>query len=181
MHELERSSFSPPLIRSYGMREFSWPCGLGGIHVAARRDVVFRRHNICKLRLNMHDEIPQLLLVEADELLSEITSFRLELSGFQVRTARTGGETLTALRGDLPDVIIIDLTLPDMEGVDLINQLSNDARTNCVPVLAFSIDADVHAVQRAYAAGAKDLLVIPYDPYVLEEKLEQLLQAAAPA
>jgi DNA-binding response OmpR family regulator len=129
----------------------------------------------------MHDETPRLLLVEADELLSEITSFRLELSGFQVRTVRSGEEAVKALRGDLPDVVIVDLTLPDMDGIDLINQLSNDARTSCVPVLAFSIDADVHAVQRAHAAGAKDLLVIPYDPYVLEEKLEQLLQATVTA
>lgn len=123
----------------------------------------------------MDKESPRLLLVESDALLADITAFRLELLGYDVATAAGGDEALAKLDAALPDLIILDLHLEDMDGLDMIDRLSNDARTSAVAILAFSIDADLDSVQRAYAAGARDYLVVPYDPAVLEAKIESLL------
>ncbi len=123
----------------------------------------------------MDKESPRLLLVESDELLADITAFRLELLGYDVTMADSGGAAFTMLESSLPDLIILDLHLADMEGLDMIDRLSNDARTSSVAILAFSIDADLDSVQRAYAAGARDYVVVPYDPAVLESKIESLL------
>jgi len=129
----------------------------------------------------MKEHTPQLLFVEEDETLAEITSFRLELLGYGVRTAHTGDEAMRKIDDRLPDLILLDVVLPDMDGIELINRLQNDPATHDVPILIFSADADLDRVERAFAAGANDCLVTPYDPAVLEEKLERLLEMTAVA
>jgi CheY-like chemotaxis protein len=125
----------------------------------------------------MPHDFPSVLLIEEDPILAEVAGFRLELLGFLVRTAGSAEEALAAIQGELPDVIVLDLTLPDMDGIELTNRLSNDERTSTIPILALSTSADLDEVQRAHAAGAKDYLVIPFNPTMLERKLEELLQA----
>ena len=127
----------------------------------------------------MRAEIPRLLLIEEDPTLADITAFRLELSGYEVATANTGAEAQKQLAENPPSLMIIDLVLPDMDGVDLINGIKNDPETNQIPVLVFSVDADLEQVERAFSAGAEDYLVTPYDPAVLEAKLEKLLEAVS--
>lgn len=122
------------------------------------------------------DEPPKILLVEDDETLAEITSFRLELLGYGVTMVQSGDEVLAETQRQLPDLVILDLAIPGMDGIELINRLQNDERTTAIPILTFSTDADLNTVQRAFTAGAKDYLVTPYDPAVLERKIERLLE-----
>jgi DNA-binding response OmpR family regulator len=125
----------------------------------------------------MQEHTPQILLVEEDATLCDITAFRLELLGYGVHTANTADEARQQIQQTTPDLILLDLVLPDMDGVDLVNLWKNDATTNVIPILILSADADLNSVERAFAAGANDYLVTPYDPAVLEEKLEGLLEA----
>ena len=129
----------------------------------------------------MSADAPQLLLVEEDPTLAEITAFRLELLGYGVRCVHSGEDAQAAVEQDMPDLIILDLALPGMDGFELTNELRNDPRTTAIPVLAFSTSADLEDVQKAYAAGVSDILVTPYDPAVLEHKLEQLLELCGKA
>ena len=124
----------------------------------------------------MRQDSLKILLVEDDPTLAEITRFRLELLGYSVESAANTMQTLAWMADKLPDVVILDLALCGNEGVDLLNRLSNDERTNAVPVMVFSTSADLEWVQKAHAAGADDFLVTPYDPANLEEKVEKLLQ-----
>jgi len=123
----------------------------------------------------MTTDAVQLMLVEDDETLAEITAFRLELLGYGVRQVRTADETRALLKEQTPDLIILDLALSGTDGFELTNEIRNDPKTTEIPVLAFSSSADLEDVQRAYAAGVSDFLVTPYDPLVLQHKLEQLL------
>ena len=125
----------------------------------------------------MPDDFPSVLLVEEDAILAEVAGFRLELLGFRVRTAGSGEEALLAVERELADAMVLDLALPDMDGIELIHRLTSDERTSAVPILALSTSGDLDEVQRAHAAGAKDCLVIPFDPTMLEKKLEELLRA----
>ncbi len=117
----------------------------------------------------------KVLLVEEDSVLAEVTEFRLELLDFGVETVVSAEAALAALDRELPDVIVLDLTLPDMDGIELTNRLSNDPKTSPIPIMVLSTNADLNEVQRAHAAGADDYLVIPYDPTMLEQKLKALL------
>jgi len=120
----------------------------------------------------------QILLLEDEPTLAQITAFRLELLGYEVEIHGSAQEALDALADHLPDVIILDLALSGSEGIELLNKLSNDERLGAVPVLVFSTSADLDDVQRAYAAGADEFLVTPYDPLNLERKVEKLLEKA---
>ena len=123
----------------------------------------------------MATDAPQLMLVEDDPTLADITAFRLELLGYGVRQVHSASEAKALLQEETPDLIILDLALSDMDGFELTNQIRNDPQTTNIPVLAFSSSADLEDVQRAHAAGVSDFLVTPYDPMVLEYKVEQLL------
>jgi CheY-like chemotaxis protein len=116
-----------------------------------------------------------ILLVEEDATLREITQFRLELLGHSVVAVASGNEGVTWLAQRLPDALVIGHFLPDMEGMDLVDRLSNDLRTAGVPVMLLSPNAELTDVQRAFNAGADDYLVTPYDPLMLERKLKRLL------
>lgn len=114
------------------------------------------------------------LLIEEDATLREITKFRLELLGHEVSAFDSGGNALMWLSERLPDVIVIGHFLPDMDGVEMIDRLSNDMRTSEVPVMLLSPNAELDDVQKAFNAGADDYLVTPFDPLMLEQKLARL-------
>jgi CheY-like chemotaxis protein len=125
----------------------------------------------------MADRTPQILFVEEDPILMEITAFRLELLGYEVVTHASAERALEWLSQQLPTLIIVDHVLPGMDGIEFINRLSNDTRTSNVPIMLLSTNGDLEDVQKAYNAGADDYLVIPYDPMVLESKVERLAMA----
>ena len=126
----------------------------------------------------MSGHAPQILLIEGDSTLLEITAFRLELLGYQVTTFEAAERAIEWLRDQLPTVVIVDQVLPGMDGIEFINRLSNDTRTSDVPIMFLSTNGDLGDVQKAYNAGADEYLVIPYDPIVLEAKVERLATAA---
>ena len=127
----------------------------------------------------MTERTTQILLIEEDPTLLEITAFRLELLGYEVVMQQSAERALEWLRDKLPSLIIVDQVLPGMDGVEFINRLSNDTRTNEIPIMFLSAKADLDDVQRAYNAGADEYLVSPYDPMVLESKVERLVHTVA--
>jgi DNA-binding response OmpR family regulator len=125
----------------------------------------------------MSDQTSQILLIEGDVTLLEVTAFRLELLGYSVVTLETAERALEWLRENLPTLVVVDHVLPGMDGIEFINRLSNDTRTSELPIILLSTNGDLDDVQKAYNAGADDYLVIPYDPIVLEAKVERLASA----
>lgn len=126
----------------------------------------------------MADRSTSILLIEGDPTLLEITAFRLDLLGYQVTTFDAAERAMEWINGQLPSMIIVDHVLPGMGGVEFINRLSNDTRTSNIPIMFLSTNGDLDDVQKAYNAGADEYLVIPYDPMVLEAKVERLTSAA---
>jgi DNA-binding response OmpR family regulator len=129
----------------------------------------------------MSDLAPQVLLIEGDSTLLEITAFRLELLGYQVESRDSAEQGLEWLKDHIPNIVIVDHVLPGMDGFEFINRLSNDTRTSDIPIMFLSTNGDLDDVQKAYNAGADEYLVIPYDPMVLEAKVERLTSAVATA
>jgi DNA-binding response OmpR family regulator len=127
----------------------------------------------------MADRSTTILLIEGDPTLLEITAFRLDLLGYQIITHDSAERAMEWISGQLPSLIIVDHVLPGMDGVEFINRLSNDTRTSNIPIMFLSTNGDLEDVQKAYNAGADEYLVIPYDPMVLESKVERLTSTAA--
>jgi DNA-binding response OmpR family regulator len=118
-----------------------------------------------------------ILLVEQEPTLLEITTFRLELLGYQVVQQSSADEAANWVKGHLPDLITVG-HVAYMESFEFLNLLSNDERTNEIPIIYLSSSTDLDEVQRAYNSGADEFLVIPYDPLILEKKVEGLLLAS---
>lgn len=120
----------------------------------------------------------KVLLVEEDATLREIITFRLEMLGHNVVAHESGEAALAWLMDDLPDLVLIGHYLPDMNGLEMIDRLSNEVRTATIPVLVLSPNAELEDVQKAFNAGADEFLVTPFDPLVLERKLKRLVSAS---
>src|SRR4051812_33322975 len=99
-----------------------------------------------------------LLIVAADEVLADITGFRLELLGYYVRLAASGEEALKLIGQQIPDLLLIHLDLPGISGTALIEQLATENETARIPILAISTDAGLEMVQRTIGSGASDYL-----------------------
>ena len=119
-----------------------------------------------------------ILLIEEEPTLLDIAAFRLELLGYVVVTYDSADRALAWLAANLPDLIAVGY-LADMDPVEFLNRISDDPRTSETPILYLSPNSDLDEVQRAYTAGADEYLLTPFDPLVLEKKVEGLFAASA--
>lgn len=117
----------------------------------------------------------KLLLLQSEPVLAELTSYRLELLGYPIEVYRTSAEANDAIRDETPDLAIVDTTLADGDGIEWLALIRNEYSPEQLPALVFSQDPTLDTVQRAFIAGAQDYLLTPYDPRVLEEKIEKIL------
>jgi DNA-binding response OmpR family regulator len=107
-------------------------------------------------------------------VLSELVSFRLELLGFNVESVVDGGQAAAAISRELPDLLIVDTMLRDGDGLEWIARTRSEYSADRLPIIVFSLDPSLETVERSYHAGAQDYLITPFDPTVMEEKIESL-------
>jgi CheY-like chemotaxis protein len=120
----------------------------------------------------MHDRAPHVLLVEDDSDTREMYSFYLSYSGLHVTEARTGRRALERAREDRPDVVVTDIAMPEMDGLELSRRLRAEEPTHDVPIIAVSGQAS----NRARQAGANVVLEKPCDPDQLLHAIEGVLR-----
>lgn len=116
-----------------------------------------------------------LLLVQSEPVLAELTRFRLELLGYQIELVSTAGEATAAISQAAYDLVIVDTALADSDGIEWIAQIRSAHPADQLPIIVFSLDPSLETVERAFQAGASDYLITPFDPTVMEEKIETIL------
>jgi CheY-like chemotaxis protein len=116
-----------------------------------------------------------LLLVEDNEMNRDAISRLLERRGFTVITAEDGEEGVQACRESLPDLVLMDLGLPGMDGFEATRQIKADPCTAGIPVLALTARALTSDRQAALAAGCDDYDTKPVDLGRLVGKVRVLL------
>ena len=116
----------------------------------------------------------KVLLVEDAPLLRGAFARLLRMYGFEVREATDGKEALDILQGFHPDLVLTDLMMPVMDGIELIRHLHGDPATAHLPVVAITADATEQAQQQARDAGAIDVITKPIDLPSLLERLRLL-------
>ncbi len=123
----------------------------------------------------------KILLVEDEENLRELVGGRLEANGFEVKTAVDGYDALSKAKTFQPDLIILDLMIPKMDGYTVCRMLkfSGFAET---PIILFSARSSPEDVRRGLDMGANGYVTKPFEPEVLLGKINELLAAKnAPA
>jgi DNA-binding response OmpR family regulator len=108
-----------------------------------------------------------ILLVDDDQSQVAALEHRLVKLGFEVKTAFTGEGGLRRAFEELPDLVLLDLRLPDIHGFDVCRRLADDPQTCCIPVIILSAMERPDIVRRSRAMGCEYYLRKPYDPNVL--------------
>ncbi len=121
------------------------------------------------------DDPPRVLLVEDSPSLRYAFARLLRLQGFDVREATDGQEALNCLRQFQPRLILTDLMMPVMDGIELIRRLRGNPTLAGIPVVAITADATEQAERLAREAGAVDVITKPIDLPALLERLQGLL------
>jgi DNA-binding response OmpR family regulator len=107
------------------------------------------------------------LIIDDDDTLSEVLSHRLKQQGFATQAAYSGSAGLTKAKAEPPAAIILDLGLPDADGLTICEQLTDSPETCSVPILILSGKEQPGLVRRCRAAGCHYFLRKPYDPNAL--------------
>jgi DNA-binding response OmpR family regulator len=115
----------------------------------------------------------RVLLVEDDDVIREATQLALERNGFTVDVAADGLTGLDAFRGRAPDVALLDIMLPGMNGVSLCRQIREESQT---PVIMMSARADPVDVVLGLEAGADDYVTKPFDSTVLVARIRAVVR-----
>src|SRR4051794_38572004 len=116
----------------------------------------------------------RVLLVEDAPFLRYAFGRLLRMHGFDVCEATDGREALDRVADFRPDLVLTDLMMPIMDGVELIRRLHDDPETAHLPVVAITADATDHAERQARQAGAIDVITKPIDIPGLLERLQAL-------
>ena len=115
------------------------------------------------------------LLVEDNPHNRKIFSGMLTHSGFRVIEADDGHKALSAVEAELPDVILMDLSIPGVDGWEVTRRLKADARTKAVPIIALTAHAMRGDEERARAAGCDHYLAKPISPKKVVEEVRRIL------
>ncbi len=124
--------------------------------------------------------MPTILLVEDNELNRDMLSRRLVRKGYDVLIAEDGAKGLSAASDSNPDLILMDMSLPVIDGWEATRRLKAEPKTQAIPVIALTAHAMSSDREKAVAAGCDDYDTKPVELERLLAKIERLLQAASP-
>jgi CheY-like chemotaxis protein len=116
------------------------------------------------------------ILIADDDLRNrKLMETLLRIDGYLVFTTQSGKELLGAVADDKPDLILLDLMMPGMDGFEVVRRLKADEKTRDIPIVMVTALDDAGSGLRLRAAGVADVLPKPLDRWQLKKVLDQLL------
>ncbi|MDD5428711.1 MAG: response regulator [Candidatus Omnitrophica bacterium] len=119
----------------------------------------------------------RILLVDDEKDLVETMIFQLEGAGYEVIKAYDGAEGLEKAKKEKPDLIILDLMLPKMDGYKVCGLLKKDSRYSGIPIILFTARAQESDMRLGEEAGAEAYIVKPFESKMLFNKIASLLKS----
>lgn len=121
----------------------------------------------------------RILVCDDERLIVRLIQINLERHGYKVLTAFDGREGLEKARRELPDMIVMDLTMPYLGGAQVLRALRHDELTAEIPVILLTAQTEDSDVVNGYQAGADLFLSKPFDPMELVLFVDRLLESEA--
>ena len=129
----------------------------------------------------MNRQKPLVLVADDDEDILELIRLRLDRCGYELVVAHTGAEALAIASRRHPDLALLDVNMPGMDGYAVIAELRSDPATSDIPVILLTARAQTADVSHGFALGADDYITKPFSPQELEGRVaSQLRQADLP-
>jgi DNA-binding response OmpR family regulator len=131
--------------------------------------------------VNPHQAKPvKILLADRDESLRTLLGEYLRTLGYEVFSARNGREAVDVVRTEKPDLVILEMILPELDGLEVCRQLKSDASTREIILLFLTAKDDIDSRVNAFEAGADDHLAKPFSPRELEVRIIAALRRKRP-
>ena len=123
-----------------------------------------------------NQEHKKLLLIDDDPNLILLVKDYLDFRGYQVTTADNSKEALAILEQEIPDMIICDVMMPEMDGYELVKQIRDNPRTSWIPVMFLSAKGQSQDKVKGLSIGADVYMVKPFEPEELAAQVESTLK-----
>lgn len=123
----------------------------------------------------------QVLIVEDEPEIAELIEFHAERAGMNARKAHSGRTALDAVRREKPDLIVLDLMLPDLDGLEVCRKLKQSEDTRGIPIVMVTAKGEEADVVAGIELGADDYVTKPFSPRVLMARLRNVLRRAGVA
>ena len=117
----------------------------------------------------------RILIVDDEEDIVSVLKFRLEANNYAVLSASEGQEGLNRARAEKPDLIILDLMLPKLDGYKVCRMLKFDESYKSIPIIMFTARAQKKDEELGMEMGADAYVVKPFEPEILLGKIKELL------
>jgi CheY-like chemotaxis protein len=119
-----------------------------------------------------------ILLVDDDAEIREMTTLLLEGGGFAVEHAASGEEAIYRAQQSVPDLVLLDINMPGVDGWETLRLLKEDERTRATPVIMFSVNFELREKLYALQQGAVDYVTKPFDTDALVRRVREALSAS---
>jgi DNA-binding response OmpR family regulator len=119
--------------------------------------------------------VTAVLVAEDDPDVRDLVVFKLEQAGYEVTAVPDGPAALAAAQRRHLDLVVLDVSMPGMSGLDVCRLLRADPTTHALPIMMLTARAQERDVEGGFAAGADDYLVKPFSPRELASRIQALL------
>ena len=119
----------------------------------------------------------KVLIIDDEGDIVDTLFFMLYASNYEVYSAIGGPEGLQMAKNEQPDLAIVDIMMPDMDGYEVCQELRKEDTTRDMPIIILSSRADKESIQRAYESGADEYITKPFNLPKLLDKMSQLVSA----
>ena len=118
----------------------------------------------------------KILVVDDEEDILELVRYNLAREGYQISAVTSGEEALKAARSEMPELIVLDLMLPGVDGLDVAKLLKNDPKTMNIPIVMLTAKGEEADVVTGLELGADDYVAKPFSPRVLVARVKAVLR-----
>ncbi len=122
----------------------------------------------------------KIVVVEDEPDLVDVVTYNLKREGYLVSAARRGDEGLNLIRSELPDLVLLDLMLPGMDGLSICRQMKSDGALKAIPIIIASAKGEESDVVIGLEMGADDYLAKPFSPRELLARIKAVLRRGTP-
>jgi len=125
--------------------------------------------------------MPRVLVVDDEIHIVKIIAYKLRGAGLEVISAGDGLEALEKVRTERPDLVLLDIMMPRMDGYQTLEALKGDPATRDIPVFLLTVKSREADRQRGWQLGADEYITKPFSPHKLLERIEQALKRGSAA
>ncbi|MFQ5715861.1 MAG: response regulator [Nitrospinales bacterium] len=118
----------------------------------------------------------KIVVVEDEEDILELVRYNLVKEGFEVSCVMSGEDAIKTVRSELPDLVVLDLMLPGVDGLEVCKTLKNDSTTSEIPVVMLTARGEEVDVVTGLELGADDYITKPFSPRILATRIKAILR-----